>query len=163
MYQDWSDVFEYDETCPSCLRWRINPSPSAPAGGRAGALNTKRYWQVRYNRKNYQVHRIIWEMFNGPIPYRNEIDHINMNKSDNRLCNLRLATSSNNQHNRLKYRNNTSGYKGVSWFPPEGKWRARITLNGKLRFLGYFTSAETAHAAYCRAAASLHKEFANPG
>lgn len=63
-------------------------------------------------------------------------------------------------HNRRKNLNNTSGYKGVVWFPKTKKWRARIGLNGERISLGLFSTREEAHAAYRAAAERLHGEFA---
>ena len=87
------------------------------------------------------------------------VDHINMDGLDNRRANLRLATPSQNRCNAPKLRNNTSGYKGVSWNPVAKKWAANISFNRKPRTLGYFDTPEEAHAAYCRASAELHGEF----
>ena len=58
---------------------------------------------------------------------------------------------------------NTSGLKGAFWVANRGKWMSQIKCNGKLVYLGYFATAEDAHAAYCRAADRLHGEFANHG
>jgi hypothetical protein len=85
-------------------------------------------------------------------------DHKNLNRLDNRRLNLRPATDSQNQHNRSKYRNNTTGFKGVTRC--QGKFQARITVKGEQIFLGYYKTAEEAHAAYCLAAAEHHKQFA---
>lgn len=89
-----------------------------------------------------------------------QVDHIDMNGLNNRRSNLRLATQSQNQHNRRRQCNNTSGLKGVC--PPERKrdgWRARISINGKQKLLGYFPTKELAHQAYCEANAALHGEY----
>jgi hypothetical protein len=89
-----------------------------------------------------------------------EVDHVDGDGLNNRRCNLRPATSSQNKHNRGKGRNNTSGFKGVWWHKQHGRWAADIWLHSKKRFLGLFDTAELAHAAYCKAAAELHGEFA---
>ena len=85
-------------------------------------------------------------------------DHINKDGLDNRRSNLRIATVSQNNFNRGASRLNKSGYKGVSWH--KNRWRASITAKGKDYQLGYFATAELAHAAYCKAAMELHGEFA---
>lgn len=88
------------------------------------------------------------------------VDHINRNTIDNRKENLRECNRSENQSNRSKQSNNKSGYKGVSWAPWAKKWRAQIGFKGTNKKLGYFSTPEAAHDAYCIAAKNLHKEFA---
>jgi len=89
-----------------------------------------------------------------------EVDHINHETLDNRKSELRICTTSQNQHNAGKRADNTSGYKGVCWHKRCQKWYAQIMLNGKLKSLGYFDTPEAAHAAYCKAATELHGSFA---
>jgi hypothetical protein len=88
------------------------------------------------------------------------LDHIDGNGINNRLENLREATSSQNAHNMRKSRRNTSGFKGVSKHKATGSWQANIALNGKQRFLGLFDTAKAASEAYDAAAEKLHGEFA---
>lgn len=93
-----------------------------------------------------------------------QVDHINGDGLDNRRCNLREATHSQNQQNRGKNRNNSTGFKGVDFVKHRGKFRARIMANRVLVSLGAdFATAEEAHAAYCEAAKRLHRRFANTG
>lgn len=130
------------------------------AGKRAFAsLNCNGYPNGKIFGRSYLAHRVIWKMTYGQIP-DGQIDHVNGDKTDNRLCNLRIATAAQNQHNRPAYRTNQSGRKGVSWHKRIGKWQARICLGGKLRSLGYFSSLDEAAEAYDRAALELHGEFA---
>ncbi len=89
------------------------------------------------------------------------VDHINGDTLDNRRCNLRIATQSENMRNRGKMSLNTSGYKGVHAMGK--KWGAKITIDKKQIHLGTFDTPEEAHAAYCKAALELHGEFANFG
>ena len=90
------------------------------------------------------------------------VDHINGDGLDCRRENLRIATRAQNQHNRRRSVANTSGYKGVFFDKRAGRWRAAISLDGRLRYLGSFTSAAQAGAAYDTAARTLHGEFAHP-
>ncbi len=92
-----------------------------------------------------------------------EVDHKNGDGLDNRRENLRPATKAQNQHNKTKYRTNTSGYKGVSWLKSEHKWQANIKVDGRQKKLGRFDTAEAAHLAYAEAARELHGEFSNTG
>lgn len=110
------------------------------------------------------LHRVILERVIGrPLTKTELTDHISGNKLDNRRENLRIATNAQNLRNRGKQRNNTTGFKGVAWHRASGKWTAQIVVNGKKRFLGYFTTPEAAHEAYTAAAKELHGEFANIG
>lgn len=88
------------------------------------------------------------------------VDHINHDTLDNRHENLRLCTGGQNQANHRMQVNNTSGFKGVSWYKVLGKWEAKLMVNGKTRHLGYFTTALTAAIAYDRAARDEFGEFA---
>lgn len=89
------------------------------------------------------------------------VDHINGNRQDNRIANLRLATTSENLCNRGKPRNNTSGFKGVSWNTKFQIWQATIKFNGRNKNLGRFASREKAAEAYSKAALQYHGDFAN--
>ena len=89
-----------------------------------------------------------------------QVDHINHNGLDNRKSNLRIATCSQNQHNRRLQINNKSGYKGVSWTKHKNKWRANIRLNGKDIHLGYYENLIDAALAYDDAAKKYHEDFA---
>lgn len=106
--------------------------------------------------------RTAWKIVYGYEP-ENDIDHINLDKADNRIANLREATRSQNQWNHARRSDNTSGYKGVSRVKKTGRYHAYIRVNGKRRSLGFFLDAETAHEAYKQAAKELHGEFKNYG
>ena len=114
----------------------------------------------------FRLHRIIAEVFlNGgkPLTTQQQIDHIkqaNGSHAQDRLSNLRITSSSQNLMNQRIYRNNTSGYKGVSLNKPTGKWGARIMSHGRSKHLGYFSTPEAAASAYDKAAKNLHGEFA---
>lgn len=100
------------------------------------------------------MHRYIMDSPNGM-----HVDHTDRNTLDNRRCNLRICTISQNNMNRKKSSNNSSGYKGVYWNKIASKWRSHITINKKSIHLGYFHNKEEAHAAYCAASKKYHGEF----
>ena len=89
-----------------------------------------------------------------------DVDHINVNPLDNRRENLRIATNQQNMFNTNKYKNNKSGFKGVSFNKQIQKFVARISIDGKKTHLGCFATAVAAHEAYKRAAIQHHGEFA---
>lgn len=117
------------------------------------------YLQGKIARVSYLSHRVAWAIDRGAWP-DSDIDHINGDRSDNRIVNLREATDTENGRNRGKNKNNRSGYKGVSKFKNEKRWGARICENGNKHYLGSFHTPEAAYAAYCEAAKRLHGEFA---
>lgn len=101
------------------------------------------------------MHRVVMDATKGL-----EVDHINGDKLDNRRDNLRICTRSENQCNVGKRTHNTSGFKGVNWYPKYQKFRAYIGVNSKWKHLGYYTTAEEASAVYQSAAKLLHGTFA---
>jgi len=104
----------------------------------------------------YYGHRLAWWLHYGKWP-TGEIDHINGNKSDNRIVNLRLATRGQNVDNRKKHR---TGPKGAFRFKRGPKWTAQIRHDGVKYHLGVFDDERIAHEAYCEAARRLKGEFA---
>ena len=106
--------------------------------------------------------RMHWEILGKPSKGF-EIDHRDMNRLNNQKSNLRIATTSQNRSNRGKTKNNTSGFKGVSWHKRDKKWQANIQVARKLTSLGHFSTAEKAYKAYCQACVKYHGEFANIG
>jgi hypothetical protein len=106
-------------------------------------------------RRTYKAHRVIFAIAYGRWP-THEIDHINGNKADNRLCNLREATRSQNQRNR-KPRGGASKYKGV--YKKGNYWASAICFNGAQLHLGTFKNELDAYAAYCAASKKHHGEY----
>jgi hypothetical protein len=128
------------------------------AGTVAGHINPHGY-RVIWIGANYMAHRLAWLYVHGALP-EGQLDHINQDKTDNRMENLRLVTHAENMQNRPHQRNNVSGFKGVAPCRRTGRWQALICSNNKQIHLGFFDTPELAHAAYCEAAARLHT--ANP-
>ena len=140
------------------LTWNVRRG-SARAGKVVNTLNSDGYIIIGINYKRYQAHRIAWLLHYGEWPEK-DIDHINLNKADNRINNLRLCDDSENQCNVTKKSGNyTSTLKGVDLHKKSGLWRARIRLRGRRVELGYFKTQEAAHAAYCAAVAEYHGQF----
>ena len=128
----------------------------------AGTKHSSGYIYIRHRPKNYTAHRLAWYYITGHWP-QDQIDHINGDRTDNRFCNLRPATRTQNMRNIKRKRTNKSGLKGVSWSKECRKWRACIVAGGQSLHLGLFLSKEDAHAAYWAAAQKLHGDFARSG
>ena len=133
----------------------------ARAGGIAGSTNSAGYLQIRIDGHRYLLHRLAWLYVTGEWPEA-EMDHQNGDRADNRFCNLRPATNSENGRNRGGAKRNTSGFKGVSWDARLRKWKAKIVVNGHQIYLGLFDNPIHAWIAYREAALKYHGEFA-PG
>lgn len=109
----------------------------------------------------YPAHRIIWAMHFGEWPSAN-IDHIDHDRQNNKVNNLRIVTKHENSKNQSLRSTNTSGVNGVSWFARDGTWQVQITINGKNTGLGRFANLEDAIAARANAD-RLHGFHANHG
>lgn len=140
---------------------KVKRSSNAMPNTMAGTLpKNSDYRRVSISNKIYLEHRIIWIYFNGLIPKGMFIDHINQNKKDNSIENLRLCTRSENQYNRGAYKNNTSGFKGVSFNKALNKYSAQMRVNDVKKHLGYFDSSELAKQAYDSMAIDIQGQFA---
>lgn len=144
------------------FKWKVN-STRIKAGDFAGTTDRRGYVRIRIGRKKYAAHRLAWLISTGEDPAHMTIDHINGNKSDNRISNLRLATNAENQRNKGRYATNKTGIKGVFLDAKKGRYSASIRVNGKLKHLGYFDDPNVAAQAYAVAADKWHGEFQNLG
>lgn len=138
------------------FRWNIRSGKSKP-NSLAGSLKTNGYIAIQLFGYMYQAHRLAWFYFYGSWP-KNQIDHINGIKNDNRIENLRDVTSFINQHNQTAaHRNSNSGALGVSFDKNSGKWKSQININGKKTHIGLYNSKEEAHNAYISAKIMFHE------
>ena len=123
--------------------WLVSRRGKIKAGQQAGTINSEGYINMTVDGQYCKAHRLAWLYIYGNMPPY-QIDHINGNPSDNRICNLREATQSQNQFNKKIGKNNSSGYKGVSWHKATQKWRVRINVDEEQLTIGYFDDAELA-------------------
>ena len=130
-------LFIYDEVSGIFIRNKTN-SKRWKKGQVAGTINTQGYLCIRIDGKLYLCHRLAWLYVYGDMP-DGHIDHINHNRSDNRIENLRVVDNSENNKNRSNY---SGCVFGVSWCTSRKnrphRWRARIHVDGKDTHLGYF-------------------------
>ncbi len=129
----------------SKYKWCISKSD----GGYLTAIRSEHSTKIRMHREIMQT------------PDGMDTDHINHNTLDNRRCNLRICTRSQNNHNRLRAKNKSSRYKGVAWHQPSNKWIVQISKDRKPYYLGLHKNEKDAAKIYNKAASELHGEFAN--
>lgn len=128
-----------------------------PKGHEIGWNSGDGYIKVKLFGEYEYAHRIAWAIHYGEWP-KSKIDHKNRNRSDNRICNLRLADNSQNGANQSLRSDNTSGKKGVTWNSRRRKWQAQIQYKG-IRKAGYFDSIEDAAAFYDSEAKLMCDEY----
>lgn len=118
---DWNNYFVYCEDSPSKLINKIDRHPKAKAGTYAGYLRKDGYWLIGHKCKNVLVHRVVYELFYGDIGEGKQIDHIDGNRSNNCIVNLREVDSKTNQRNMKRDKRNSSGVTGVSYLKIIGR------------------------------------------
>jgi len=117
---------------------------SANAGNEAmTAVNKQGYKVGNINGSMFRAHRVAWALHYGVDP-KNQIDHINGDRKDNRIENLRVVTNQQNSWNQKLRSTNTSGYNGVSWCKMTNSWLARAVVDGVEHRIGYFSTPEDA-------------------
>ena len=151
------DCFEYRD---GLLYWRgvIHPNKQYLLAKPAGSMHVTGYRHVTWLNKPMKAHRLIFLMHHGYLP--KEVDHINGDRADNRVENLRPANRSENQCNRGALASNTSGFPGVSWHKKSKAWVVRVMKNGKSNLIGYFKDLELAGLVAEEARTKFHGEYA---
>ena len=147
------ELIHYDPETGT-FRWAMMRK-GCRVGDIVGSIDSHGYRVIRLNWKIYNAHRLAWLYMTGVWP-RNQIDHKDLNKSNNKWNNLREATYSQNQANRRPY----SGLKGVSFFKRDRKWKAQIKVRGNAMHIGYYDCPAAAHFAYLIEADKHFGEFA---
>jgi len=136
------------------------PNQTRWAGTIAGSLTHKGYIEIKIDGKLYGAHQLAWFYETRKWPEKH-IDHINGIPSDNRISNLRQVTRSENRANSVLNSNNTSGYKGVTFYSPTNTWHAAIMVRGKKISLRYHATPEDAAEAYNAALKKYFGEIAS--
>lgn len=155
------ELLNYDQKT-GVFTWAVNRRGTAKAGTVAGSLAGQGHIQITFKGTRYYAHRLAWLVTYGEWPPADmDVDHIDCDKGNNAIANLRLASRSQNAANASGLRkNNTSGYRGVSFYRRTGRWEARILVEGVTHRLGYHKTAEEAARAYDRACYRLNGPFA---
>lgn len=119
--------------------WKIKPAQCVKIGDVAGYIDKSTgYISIGINKKLYRAHRLAWLYIHGEFPIE-EIDHINHDRSDNRIDNLRAVSHKDNGKNVSKRKDNTSGHLGIYWDKRRNKWHTQIKVKNKVIYLGLFT------------------------
>lgn len=137
--------------------WLVSVGKSK-IGQTAGCLKIHGYWHIGFRGKSYRAHRLAWLYVYGDVEC-GDLDHIDRNRCNNSISNLRECSDNENMRNIRRAKNNTSGFKGVHWSKRKGKWLAISRLNGKRKYLGSFHSPEDASLAYQEFCKEHHGEF----
>jgi len=148
-------LFDYNPATGEFF-WKA-PTKRHHPGGRAGGIdNSYGYWKITVDGRKYKAHRLAWLHTYGHFP-KEELDHINRDRADNRIANLREASPRQGRANCKARRDSHSGLKGAH---RHGQHWQSVIKQGEIRIhLGSFGTAEAAHKAYCNAARELHGEF----
>lgn len=151
-----NEVMNYDRDTGIVI-YRAATSSRTKVGAVAGCLRPDGYLAIKVDGYRTLLHRAVIAMTSGEWP-KGVVDHINGDRSDNRLCNLRVVSHMGNIQNqrRPQKSNKTSGLLGASWHQPSQKWQSKISVNCVITHLGLFDTPEEAHGAYVEAKRRIH-------
>ena len=140
------------------LIWKKNCGGRMRAGTVAGTGTGTRYSRIGIDGFYYKTHRLVYIWHHGYV--HNTVDHIDRNKHNNKIENLRSATTRQQSWNAAIKRTNKSGFKGVSWKPSAAAWIASLRINRRTHYLGSFETPALAAQAYDEAASYYFGDFA---
>ena len=153
------ELFEYRD---GALFWKVSHNNFIKVGKQAGtSVNDAGYNIVGIGGKTPRLHRIIFLYHHGYLP--NKVDHIDGNRTNNTIENLRPATNEENSRNARLSKRNKSGVKGVCWANHVNKWMVQVRQGNTKKYLGLYDDIELAELVAIEARNKFHKEFANHG
>ena len=156
VHEDYAEIVIYNQKCEEVARTLIDIDDVDKIKNYKWCLKAQGYIHSGSKSKIINLHRLIMDCPDDMV-----VDHINHNKLDNRKSNLRICTHHQNSMNISKHSNNTSGVSGINWRKDEQKWVARIGINNKRLFLGYFNTKKEAIEARKQAEIDLFGEYRN--
>lgn len=152
------ELFEYKD---GNLYWKIKVGVRSSIGKKAGSIRKDKYFQIQINKKPFLIHRLIFLYHHGYLPAY--IDHIDCNRGNNKIENLRAATKINNGQNLKKRIANKSGYKNVFWKKDIKKWAVQLPIDGKKKWFGSYFDIEVARFVAETMRHKYHGKWANHG
>jgi hypothetical protein len=160
--EELKEYFDYNPDT-GIITWKKTTNQRIKVGEEAGCLNVQTknivYRCIKFNHSGYKTHRLAYYMYHGIDPLEKLVDHEDGNGLNNKIKNLRLATTPENGRNRRLQKTNTSGITGVHWNKRRKKWEAHIKVNFKKKWLGYFVNKEDAIQARKEAEKKYFGEF----
>ena len=144
--EEIQELFIYKD---GALLNKVFRNSRAPKGAEAGSLD-QGYVIIRVRGKDYRRSYLVWVLHKGQIEEDLQIDHMNRKRNDDRIENLRVVTHLENQHNKHMK-------KGYTYYPKTGKYKVRIGINNKEKYLGYYDTKEEALSVYLEAKEKYHK------
>lgn len=151
------EVLNYDPET-GIFTWKIKISKKIIVGTEPRSLNRYGYKRIRIDKRDYMAHRLAFLYMTGEFP-KDQVDHINRIRTDNRFCNLRNASNAQNQWNKSKLRNNSTGFKGIHFANRERRFVAKVNVENKTICIGYFKELKCAVEAYENFVRKAHGEF----
>ena len=155
------ELLDYNPQTGS-FTWKVHRHRTQPGDVAGSTSKITGYVTIRVCGYLYQAHRLAWFYVHGKWPDA-EVDHVNRIRTDNRIGNLRDASSTQNSCNSSMRSDNTSGAKGVFWSKKSKKWHARVGFKSRHYNLGFYKSLDEAKAVVAEARKRIHREFANQG
>lgn len=152
----FSEILSYSPDS-GLFTWLVTRGSKAPKGATAGTPHNAGYVSIRINGKAHLAHRLAWLFATGENP-EGEVDHINGDRTDNRISNLRISTRSQQQCNQKLRSDNHQRVKGLGWHDRDKLWTAKVTIQGKTK-TRYFKDREDAVAAVRAMREEIHGEF----
>lgn len=147
-WEELEKYFLYDETSPSCLRWKVRKANRVKIGDVVGWRHYHKkgryyYWRTELHNIQYNIHNLIWKLLkHEDVPEGMSINHIDNNTENNKIENLKPETQSIQVYNQNIQRNNSSGARGVQWSTTNKKWQAWVVENKKKIYLGQSDNIE---------------------
>ena len=154
-----ADVLEFFQYEDGKLFWKKRSANRTVVGSQISFVENTGYIRVRFKGKHYGIHQIIFLMHYGYIP--EHVDHVDGEKLNNKIENLRAATKSENALNKKVRCDSASGIKNVHWYEPLKKWRVAVSINKKRKHIGYFDDLELAELVSIEAREKFHGAFSS--